>query len=776
MSIASRVRRLAAMDREELRFRIRCEARKAYQRTRHAVRPPEWKRSQLSAILGIGASVAGARQAAHQGDFGGAHRALARHFAARASVWPVRAGAQDSLTNAIRTRFPDAASQAASRANAIVDGRYDLLGYRDVAWGTPPDWHHDPIHQAHAPKAFAAAIPYLDPALGDHKVIWELNRHQYWRVLGRAFWLTGDDRYRTAFISQLEDWLASNRPRSGINWASMLELGFRSLSWTWAVELFSRGAETDGTPWLVDLLIALDCQLEEIAHNLSRYFSPNTHLTGEALALYAVSAAFPELRRSADRQELGRRVLLHEASRQVCADGGHAERSAHYHRYSTDFYLLALLVARASRDTAVDRFEDIVSAHARYLRSIGDDRGRLPLLGDDDGGQLFGVCGGPPADASPTLAAAAAVLSDPALAVGSACEEVYWILGRPPAVSIDADARRAWPSRALSATGYFVSRTGRGDHLILDAGPHGYLNGGHSHSDALSMVLTVANQPLLVDPGTATYTMDPLMRDSFRSTRMHNTVVVDGADHVRPRGPFHWAGAPAGSFIAHDIEPAADFVQATHDAYGDAGHVRSVFALHGVGWLIVDHVFGDGERMAESYWHLHPMWSSAVRGQQIALSDAGIPGPAIAFTSPVEAMTDGPLALYAPEYGRIEPSCTLRAVERQRAPFAMAAFVSAVPVGQAAVTIRSLIVDEPLPRPWLGCAFSIRSPYRELLVCVAASPHGQTAGPNRPWGGAGVRTNARAVALLHANGDWHPLACVDGVLSSPAPAVATAIS
>jgi hypothetical protein len=39
-----------------------------------------------------------------------------------------------------------------------------------------------------------------------------------------------------------------------------------------------------------------------------------------------------------------------------------------------------------------------------------------------------------------------------------------------------------------------------------------------------------------------------------------------------------------------------------------------------------------------------------------------------------------------------------------------------------------------------------------------------------------VRTNARAVALLHANGDWHPLACVDGVLSSPAPAVATAIS
>ena len=37
MSLTSSARRLAAMDREELRFRLRCEARKALQRARHAV-------------------------------------------------------------------------------------------------------------------------------------------------------------------------------------------------------------------------------------------------------------------------------------------------------------------------------------------------------------------------------------------------------------------------------------------------------------------------------------------------------------------------------------------------------------------------------------------------------------------------------------------------------------------------------------------------------------------------------------------------------------------
>src|SRR4029079_6273418 len=123
-----------------------------------------------------------------------------------------------------------------------------------------------------------------------------------------------------------------NPPLQGINWASMLELAFRTISWTWAVEFFSEDADGDHAPWLPDLLVSLDRQLTHIAQNLSRYFSPNTHLTGEALALYAVSQAFSELRGSAARAPEGRRVLLNEISRQINADGGHAELSAHYHR------------------------------------------------------------------------------------------------------------------------------------------------------------------------------------------------------------------------------------------------------------------------------------------------------------------------------------------------------------------------------------------------------------------------------------------------------------
>ena len=50
---------------------------------------------------------------------------------------------------------------------------------------------------------------------------------------------------------------------------------------------------------LIDALVAIDRQLTHVEHHLSYYFSPNTHLTGEALALYVVGQALPGARAQA---------------------------------------------------------------------------------------------------------------------------------------------------------------------------------------------------------------------------------------------------------------------------------------------------------------------------------------------------------------------------------------------------------------------------------------------------------------------------------------------
>ncbi len=67
-----------------------------------------------------------------------------------------------------------------------------------------------------------------------------------------------------------------------------------------------------------------------------------------------------------------------------------------------------------------------------FARTMSDDNGRLPGIGDDDGGSLFPVCGRHPADVSDSLQLAAQLLDRPALAVGPAAEEVTWITGVAP--------------------------------------------------------------------------------------------------------------------------------------------------------------------------------------------------------------------------------------------------------------------------------------------------------------------------------------------------------
>ena len=685
------LKRLRSMDGAELRFRAAAALRTRVSHARSTLRAPGWRRESLRARLTF--TLADACDALARGDWHDAHGCLAAHFAHRPTSFPLDPRHLAELAARIAARYPE--NDAVRRAERILDGRYDLLGHRDLHLSSPPDWHHDPVNGRSAPMAFWHAVPYLEPAHGDHKVTWELNRHQHFLALGRAYALSGDRRFYLEFVTQLTDWITRNPPLLGTNWASMLELGFRCLSWTWALHFFAAAASADDEePWTVDLLLALDRQLAHIDENLSRYFSPNTHLTGEALALYVTGRALPELASSSRRAVVGRQILLEESRRQVLADGGHAERSTHYHRYSTDFYLFAFNVARSSSDPHAAELRQPALRQARFLRAIADDCGRIPLIGDDDGGQLFPIAGRPPADCADTLATAAVLLEEPSLAAGPVPEETWWLCGSASGIDAPATSPGRPRSTLFEASGYCVSRGARGDHLVFDCGSHGYLNAGHAHADALSIVLTVADRPLLIDPGTATYTMDPERRDRFRSSAMHNTVLIGGRQQSLPAGPFHWRTRADARCTKWEATPQRDVMAGSHDAYAPFVHSREVTAIHGTGWIIVDRIAGEGTVSATSMWHLHPSWTlDRIEGNTAWLQHADGTRMVLVASAPLRAAVQPGLDEWAPEYGRIEKCVCLESSVTATAPLSMFAVIPGDGTLATAISLTAFLAD-----------------------------------------------------------------------------------
>src|SRR5690242_6146348 len=124
-------------------------------------------------------------------------------------------------------------------ADRILTNRFTLLGHPDLDFGSPIDWHLDAVSGKRAPRIHWSRIPYLNAdVVGDHKVVWEINRHQHFYVLGRAYRLTKDEKYARRFAEHLESWMDENPPKVGINWASSLEVSYRAIAWLWAFELF----------------------------------------------------------------------------------------------------------------------------------------------------------------------------------------------------------------------------------------------------------------------------------------------------------------------------------------------------------------------------------------------------------------------------------------------------------------------------------------------------------------------------------------------------------
>jgi hypothetical protein len=217
----------------------------------------------------------------------------------------------------------------------------------------------------------------------------------------------------------------------------------------------------------------------------------------------------------------------------------------------------------------------------------------------------------------------------------------------------------------LPRTGYFGAREGKFE-LILDCGPVGAsYQPGHAHCDMLSYELDYDDTPFVVDSGLSGYEKDPF-REYSRSTRAHNTLMIDGKEQSELWGTFRVARRA--EIIDASYEPqhspgSFSFVGAYrpyHDR--EASHVRD-FRLTGSALRVLDTVGGATGAAVVSFVHFHPECrvEQVSEGFRISRGDLTLRLVPIGFDSAkiVRGASHPPQGWFLPEFGKSVASVTL---------------------------------------------------------------------------------------------------------------------
>ena len=594
----------------------------------------------------------------------------------------------------LRRHLPDQAEGIVREADEICQHRFRLLGYENLDYGTEIDWQLDRVHGKRAPLEAWFKIPFLDFAVvGDHKVTWELNRHQHLVTLAKARLLTKDDKYVRELIAEWRGWIQANRYPLGINWGSTLEVAIRSLSWIWVDQLLAGDAAA--AEFRAELLPALAFHGGYIERYLSTYFSPNTHLLGEALALFFIGTMYPQMAHAGRWREEGWRILVQESGRQVRPDGVYFEQSLYYHVYALDFFLHARLLAAENQIAIPAAFDEAIGRMLNVVEAVAQ-AGVAEGFGDDDGGRLFNPRRNRTEHMTDPLAVGA-VLYDRGDRARRLTEESIWLLGERAIEKLTTSSPTTTPQNGRGASAFvegglyiMTSCEPYPQTMVIDAGPQGVGRCGHGHADALGLSLAMNGARWLVDSGSGVYiSSDPAERNALRGTAAHNTLRVDGADQAVADEAFSWMQIPATRLENWVTGRTFCYFSGCHNGYerlaDPVTHRRAVLRIDGGEgvWLVRDVALGCGEHDLELNWHFAGDLQIRQAGSAEFMASRPQAGGAewlrVIIADPTGWRLGVSPCRLSPAYGRYESASVLRCEARTTLPAEIATALLARP-------------------------------------------------------------------------------------------------
>lgn len=433
-------------------------------------------------------------------------------------------------------------------AEQFVEGKFRLFGSCVDAENGNYDWHKDYVIDKIYTKNRFDKINYLGNDLSDIKRPWELSRMYWLWWIGKAYWISGNGVWTKEFVCLIDDWQTNNPIDIGINWVMPMEVSIRGFWLTMGFGLFY-GAPNINDLWWSNYLKLVYKHGEYLINNLEYFPNLTNHYISNCFGLLSLGSFFYLEDQGKIWFNEGYKRILNEIENQVLEDGVHFELSICYHRLVLEMFLISSAICKQSGNPFPDWAMKKLEKMSEFLYDYSSVDLTIPQFGDNDDGIILKVTNNQNIyDHSDTLTLAAVIFnrsdfiekckefSQSALLItGTEGYELFKSLKKisenkfknlTQKILNDDELQNikiTEPRIKLYSEGGFAILENSYFKSIFDVGVIGL----HGNNDTLSFVLNSKSNQIIIDPGTYCYTSDIATRNLLRSSKAHNSPVID---------------------------------------------------------------------------------------------------------------------------------------------------------------------------------------------------------------------------------------------------------
>jgi len=418
------------------------------------------------------------------------------------------------------------------------------------------------------------------PAEKDIKFIWEPARFGWAITLARAYAHSGKEVYAQDFWDKTLAFLEAHPPNRGRQWQSGQEVAIRLMVLVFCDRVFAHAAASKP-----EKRRRLWGAVVEHASRISPTLvyaraQNNNHLLSEAAGLYSAGIYLSGHPQAKEWRQKGWRWINWALQNQIDEFGTYIQHSTNYHRLMLQLALYIDQLRRLAKDPWDEGSLTRLKAATGWLWALTDPHtGRAPNLGANDSAYIFPLTQVPQEDFRPVVDAA-----------GKAFLKID--IYRQQVLSEMADWFEVEPGQPANH-----KQPHAPDMLRLDQNEgRAFIHTANfrdrpSHADQLHVDLWWRGVNVGLDPGTFQYNAPPPWDNALLTTRVHNTVTLDGQDQMTQAGRFLWLDWAQAEVLAHEIDDLGQIIRVTAEHNGfinlNARHQRRIKSSAS-SWIIED--------------------------------------------------------------------------------------------------------------------------------------------------------------------------------------------